>query len=161
MEKEEKKESLFYKYFIEETDNGKIQFFRYMFVGGFAAVVNIGFLYIFKEFAHFHYLVANILGFVLGLIANYIFSKILVFAKEKSINKVMEILIYTLISIIGLGIDTFFMWLFTSKLSFYYMLSKIISTGLAFIWNFFSKKVLYIMINKLRREKIQEWKKRK
>ena len=34
--------NLLYQLFIEKTDDTKIQFFRYIFVGGAAAVVNIG-----------------------------------------------------------------------------------------------------------------------
>lgn len=140
-----------YKLFLQETEDVKIQFFRYLFVGGFAAVVNIGSLYIFKEFLHIHYLVANILGFVLGLITNYLLSKWLVFAKEKNMNSIIEFIIYTIIGVIGLGLDTLFIWIFTDKLNVFYMLSKIISTGLVFIWNFFGRKGIYIIAKKIRK----------
>lgn len=143
---------LFYKVFIEKTDDLRIQFFRYLFVGGFSAVVNIGALYIFKEFIHLHYLIANILGFILGLITNYMLSKWLVFAKEQTLNKIFEFATYAIIGVIGLGLDTLFMWIFTDKISLYYLLSKIISTGLVFIWNFIARKFMYVVINKLRKD---------
>ena len=76
-----KENNLLYKLFVEKTNDVKIQFFRYLFVGGFAAVVNIGSLYIFKEFMNLYYLLANVLGFVLGLITNYLLSKWLLCAK--------------------------------------------------------------------------------
>lgn len=138
-----------YKLFAEETTDTKIQFFRYVFVGGFAAVINIGSLYIFKEFFHLYYLVANVLGFLLGLITNYLLSKKFVFNSEKEeMNQAIEFAIYALIGVCGLGFDTLFMWLFTSAIGIYYLLSKIVSTGLVFIWNFFARKILYVMINK-------------
>ena len=152
MENKEKSNWL-HKLFIEKTDDVKIQFFRYLFVGGFAAVVNIGSLYLFKEFIHLNYLIANIVGFTLGLIVNYILSRLLVFAKEESMNKTFEFIVYTIIGILGLGLDTLFVWLFTEKMAIYYMLSKIISTGLVFIWNFSARKVMYIIANKLRKDK--------
>jgi putative flippase GtrA len=148
-----KKSNLIRKLFIEKTDDVKIQFFRYLFVGGFAAVVNIGSLYLFKEYLHFYYLLANIVGFTLGLITNYILSKWLVFAKEESMNGIVEFIIYVIIGILGLGLDTLFIWLFTDKLKLYYMISKIISTGLVFIWNFLARKGMYVIANKLRKEK--------
>ncbi len=141
-----------YKIFLEKTDDIKLQFFRYLFVGGFAAVINIGSLYIFTEFAHLYYLIANVLGFILGLITNYLLSKWLVFSKENSINKILEFTIYTIIGVIGLGLDTTLVWLFTN-MGLYYMLSKIISTVLVFIWNFFARKILYVIINKIERKK--------
>lgn len=149
----DKENNTFYKLFLEKTSDGKIQFFRYLFVGGFAAVVNIGSLYIFKEVLNMYYLIANALGFVLGLLTNYLLSKWLVFAKENSMNGAVEFTIYLLIGILGLGFDTLFMWIFTDKLDLYFMISKIASTVLVFIWNFFARKGMYAMANKLRREK--------
>ncbi len=136
------------KLFIEKTNDVKIQFLRYIFVGGIAAVVNIGSLYIFTDVFHLYYLISNIFGFVLGLITNYLLSKVLVFAKEQKFNKIIEFTIYTIIGVIGLGLDTFFLWIFTS-LGLYYLLSKIISTVLVFIWNFGARKVLYVIAGKL------------
>lgn len=139
---------MFNKLFIEKTNDIKIQFLRYIFVGGIAAVVNIGALYIFTDIFHLYYLISNIFGFVLGLITNYLLSKVLVFAKEQKFNKVIEFTIYAIIGVIGLGLDTFFLWLFTS-FGIYYLLSKIISTALVFIWNFGARKVLYIIAGKI------------
>ena len=136
-----------YKLFLEKTDDTKLQFFRYLFVGGFAAVVNIGSLYVFTEFAHLYYLVANILGFLLGLLTNYLLSKWLVFSKENDLNKITEFIIYAIIGVVGLGLDTGFVWLFTT-IGIYYMIGKIISTGLVFIWNFFARKIIYVIIDK-------------
>lgn len=145
--KEAKKvKNLFYKLFLEKTEDTKLQFFRYLFVGGFAAVVNIGSLFIFKELLNIHYLIANIIGFILGLITNYILSKWLVFSKENDLNPVLEFITYAIIGVFGLGFDTLFIWLFTSIAGLYYMLSKIISTGLVFIWNFCKKS--YICSNR-------------
>jgi len=136
----------FYKLFKKKTDNTIIQFFRYLFVGGIAAVVNIGMLYVFTDVMKIHYIISNILSFTLGLIVNYILSKKFVFQEKVSINKSKEFIIYAIIGIIGLGIDTLLMWLFTDVISIYYMLSKLISTMLVFIWNFGARKVLYKII---------------
>lgn len=142
---------LLYKLFIEKTNDIKIQLFRYLFVGGFAAVVNIGALYIFTEVFSLYYLISNVLGFILGLITNYLLSKWLVFAKESQFNKALEFAIYALIGVVGLGFDTLFMWLFTSA-GLYYMISKVISTVLVFIWNFFARKGLYFIVGKIKKK---------
>ena len=137
----------FYKLFLEKTNDTKLQFFRYIFVGGVAAVKNIGSLYIFTEFLHIYYLFANVLGFILGLLTNYILSKCLVFSEENEINKITEFIIYAIIGVIGLGLDTGFVWIFTT-IGIYYMISKVISTGLVFVWNFFARKAIYVIIDK-------------
>ena len=141
---------LLYKLFIKETKDTRLQFFRYLFVGGFAAVVNIGLLFILTNFLHIHYLISNSIGFIGGLITNYILSKKLIFKTEKSFNKIAEFVIYAIIGIVGLVLDTLFMHLFTETIGFYYMLSKIISTALVFIWNFTGRKLLYIIIEKIK-----------
>ena len=141
---------LLYKLFIEETKDTKLQFFRYFFVGGFAAVVNIGLLFILTNFLHIHYLISKAVEFIGGLVTNYILSKKLIFKTEKSFNKIAEFVIYAIIGVVGLGLDTLFMHIFTETIGLYYMLSKIISTALVFIWNFTGRKLLYIIIEKIK-----------
>lgn len=138
-----KMKKIFKVLFIEKTENTKIQFLRYIFVGGISAVINIGTLYILKDIVNIYYLIANAIGFILGLITNYCLSKILVFTKENMSNPIIEFIIYALIGLIGLGIDSLLMWILTSKLNIYYMISKIFSTLLVFVWNFGIRKVVY------------------
>ena len=123
------------------------QFIKYFGVGLLAAVVNITSLYILSSIFLINYLLANIISFILGLIINYLLSKKYVF-KDKSLNKILEFIIYGVIGVIGLGIDTLCLWLFTEKVNFYYMISKIISTGITFIWNFLARKLLYYVIER-------------
>ena len=136
----------FKKLFKTKTDNTFIQFFRYLFVGGIAAVVNIGMLFLLTDIFHLHYLISNIIAFTLGLIVNYILSKKFVFQEKTKISKTGEFLIYAIIGVIGLGLDTLLIWLFTEIFALYYMLSKIISTLLVLIWNFGARKILYKII---------------
>lgn len=139
---------LSYELFLKETTDTKIQFFRYLFVGGFAAVVNIGTLHVFTEYIKLYYLWSNIIGFIFGLLTNYLLSRWLIFSAEKTDKEFLEFISYAIIGILGLGIDTLIMWIGTSLLGVYYMLTKIISTGIVFVWNFSIRKILYIFINK-------------
>lgn len=131
---------------INRFKNLIIDLIKYFGVAIIAAIVNILFLYIFTEVFKINYLISNIMSFTLGLIVNYVLSKIYVF-KTNKINKILEFTIYTIIGIIGLGIDTYSLWIFTSKFKLYYMISKIISTGITFIWNFSARKLFYYLIN--------------
>ena len=131
------------KLFVENTNNGIIQFIRYFFVGGVAAVVNIGTLFLFVDIFNINYIISNVVGFIFGIIINYVLSKMFVFTSNNSINKIFEIIMYVIIGVLGLCFDTFMLWIFTSKIGIYYMISKIISTLLTFIWNFIARKILY------------------
>ena len=124
-----------------------IDLIKYFIVALVAAIVNIGMLYVFTDLCAISYLISNVFAFILGLITNYTLSKLFVFKNDK-LNKMIEFIIYALIGVIGLGIDTLSLWVFTSKLNIYYLISKIIATGVTFIWNFGARKLLYAMINK-------------
>jgi len=140
------------KLFMEETTDAKIQFLRYFFVGGIAAVVNIGALFVLKE-SGVNLIVANIIGFTLGLIVNYLLSRKFVFAKEKMENGIFEFVSYAVIGVIGLAIDTFLVWLFTEQIGMWYIISKVLSTVIVFVWNFVARKVLYINANRSKKGK--------
>ena len=131
--------------FLEKTNKIWLQFFRYIFVGGISAVINILTLFILTDIFKIYYILSSILGFILGLIVNYLLSKLLVFTKESFNNKKKEFVSYAIIGVIGLGIDTLFMYIFTSLIEIYYLLSKIISTIITFIWNFGARKIMYVL----------------
>ena len=128
---------------IEDTDDGFIQFIRYFIVGGIAAVVNIGLLFLLVDIFDINYILSNIIGFIFALLVNYGLSTMFVFTKDNSMSKIFELVMYVIIGVLGLGFDTLILWICTSKINIYYKISKIISTMLTFIWNFLAKKMLY------------------
>ena len=134
------------KLFIEKTDNTLIQLFRYTFVGGIAFIVDFSSLYLLTDFAGFHYLHSAAITFILGLVVNYILSILWVF-KSRAVNKkIIEIIIFAVIGIIGLGLNEVMIWFFTERLTIYYLYSKLISTVIVYFWNFLARK--YILYNK-------------
>ena len=129
--------------FLTPTKNGFLQFFRYLFVGGIATVVDWGVLFGLTEFLNIYHLVSAIFAFVAGLVTNFLLSKILVFrGSEARTNAVMEFLGYALIGLVGLGITELIMFLFTDCMSLYFMLSKAIATVLVLAWNYLARKLL-------------------
>lgn len=57
--------------FSGDTDNTFIQFFRYVFVGGFAFVVDYGIMTALVELCRFDPVIAATISFVAGLLVNY------------------------------------------------------------------------------------------
>lgn len=115
------------------------QFLRYAIVGGIAFVVDAGSLWIMGRFIN--YLIAAAIAFILGLIANFVLSKLFVFTDQKK-NKVVEFISYGIIGVIGLGITELLMWLLTDKLGLYFIISKIITAVIVLIWNYAARKIL-------------------
>ena len=128
--------------FIRPTTNGMIQFFRYAFVGGIAALVDWAVLYALTRLG-MHYLVSTVFAFVAGLAVNYLLSKKLVFSAEKSrVGRSAEFAVYAVVGVVGLGLTEAIMYLLTEKLGLYFMFSKIIATLVVLVWNYAGRKLI-------------------
>lgn len=130
------------KLFLEETTNWKIQFFRYVFVGGFSFFVDYGLLFFLTEFFHLHYIVSATISFIAGLIVNYLLSTKWIFRKSKLSNTTLEFIIYGIIGVIGLILNNILLYVFTDLLSIHYMISKLITAIIVMGWNFFGRRII-------------------
>ena len=128
--------------FIEKNDDGFIQFFRYIFVGGASFIADSALLHIITEMG-LHYLISGVISFIFGLTVNYLLSKLLVFQNRTSgVERTKEIIVFSVVAVIGLGLTELLMWLFTEKLLWYYMISKAIAAIIVLFWNYYAKKLL-------------------
>ncbi len=128
------------KIFWEPTESVSVQFFRYIFVGGIATLIDFGLLYLFTEYAKIFYLVSTILSFTVSVIVHNYLSMNWVFKGRASGKKLFEFAAFTVIALIGLGLNVLLMWIFTEHFRFYYLLSKVFATILVFLWNFIARK---------------------
>ena len=117
-----------------------VQLLRYAVVGGVAFVVDYGSLWLLTEVVGLHHLVSAAIAFILGLICNYVISTAWVFGESKVSNRWVEFVIFSIIGVIGLGLNELIIYLCTDVCGLHYMLSKIISTVIIFFWNFFARK---------------------
>ena len=161
--------------FLQPTQNGFIQFFRFIFVGGIATVVDIAVATVTYEWmglkaarlSFFGFdgglLIANALGFLLGLAVNYCLSILWIFRNE-NINRLKEFLSFTLIGLAGLGIkllvvavlERYVFNMETVILGILPMVTlvSIIATLAAFIWNFAARK--FILYNQKNMERLRK-----
>lgn len=117
------------------------QIIKFGFVGGTAFVIDAGLLFLLTEFCGIHYLISGTISFTASVIYNYILSVKWVFDAKKDANKTQEFIVFIVLSVIGLGINQLFMWLFVDMMHIYYMLSKIIATVIVMIYNFITRKL--------------------
>lgn len=118
------------------------QFVSYFFVGGAAAVVEwisfSGCYYL----LHTGYLSATVIAFIIATFVNWILGRTFTFKESSRQSSLLKDMIQVyLASLIGLGLNLIFMYLFVDVLHLHAMLSKIAATGLVFIWNFLSRKI--------------------
>jgi len=107
-----------------------------------AFVIDFGSLFCLTEFFHVHYLASAALAFTLGVVTNYSISVAWVFDKRAVRNSWVELFIFALLGVMGLGLNQLLMYVLTDLAGLYYLLSKIISTGVTYVWNFVSRKVI-------------------
>ncbi|HEB35677.1 hypothetical protein LCGC14_1004650 [marine sediment metagenome] len=131
-------------FIFNKSDKTSVQLFKYSFVGGIAYSVDFGFLIFLTEVGKIHYLISASIAFILGLLVNYAISILWVFPKRALANKRAEFLIFSIIGLVGLGLNEVIIWFFTESVHFHYLISKVFSTFVVFFWNFIArKKILF------------------
>ena len=136
--------------FFEKTNNTLIQFFRSLFVGGIATVVDFAATALVRELIfngkdswQLRLLYISC-GFIAGLICNFILSCLFVFGKSEKTRQ-EEFFAFTVIGIMGLllnyGIISFCS-LFISMEGLVFYVVKLFATIVTFIWNFFARKII-------------------
>lgn len=118
------------------------EFRRYFLVGGLAFLVDGAVLAGMVELLGIHYLIGATAGFIAGAFVNYWLSVHWVFSERTLSNQGLELGLFILIGLIGLGLNDVLMWLFTDWLGLYYLLSKIMAAALVFIYNFAVRRAL-------------------
>ena len=117
------------------------QILKFGLVGGTAFVIDYVLLYFCTEFLHIHYLISSIISFTVSVIFNYILSIKWVFDVKKK-QDVKDFVIFIILSVIGLGINSLIMYVMVEKFGVYYMLSKIVSTAVVMVYNFITRKII-------------------
>ncbi len=117
------------------------EFFRYVVVGGIAFVCDAGTLFALTRFLKVNYLISAPIGFTLGIVVNYLLSRTWVFERRRLKNTPVEVTIFTLIGVVGLGLNELILWFFQSKLGIYYMFGKGVSGCVVLVWNFGARKL--------------------
>lgn len=119
------------------------QFTQYFAVALIGFAFDFGTLVISKELFGLHYLMAAIVGFTVGLIIVYGLSERFVFSNPKISSRSVSFAVFAIIGLVGLGLLSLLMWIFTDILGIAYILSKLIATIFVYIWNFFARRSLY------------------
>lgn len=117
------------------------QLIKFGFVGGSAFVIDYGVMILLTEVFGINYLVSSGISFTISVIYNYVLSVKWVFDVGENRNKTREFAVFIVLSIIGLGLNQFLMWLTVEKIGIFYMLAKIIATAIVMVYNFITRKI--------------------
>ena len=117
-----------------------IQLIKFGIVGVIATLIDLAVLMLLKEFMQVDVLVASAVAFSVSVIANYILSMLFVF-KSRGNSKDKEFLVFVILSIGGLLLNQFIMWIGTEIMSAYYLCAKVFALVFVPIYNFITRKI--------------------
>ena len=117
------------------------QFMKFGIVGVIAFVIDYGVMIFLTEVFGVPYLISTTVSFVVSVIFNYFASMRFVFKRKDDMSRRREFIIFIVLSVCGLGINDFLMWLMVDSLYIDYRLSKIVVTVVVAVWNFVTRKI--------------------
>lgn len=130
-----------------------VQILNYSLAGVITAVIDL-IVFSLLSSCHIHYIVSNIVSYVCSMVANYWMSVNYVFAHREGWTRKKEFAVFVGLSLIGLVINTFFLWLFydaiysnlfsdgsANQAQLGKMACKAGATGILLIYSFVSKKL--------------------
>jgi putative flippase GtrA len=109
---------------------------KYFFVGGIAAVVDIGLFYLGAGVAGWNYLIVGTVSFTLATVVNYVISVRIVFQSGARFRRHLELVLVFVVSCGGLAINQAILYACISRLSIGILPSKLIATAGVFLWNY-------------------------
>ena len=118
------------------------QIMKFGIVGVICFGIDYGLMILLTEAVGIKYLISSGISFTVSVIVNYTLSLKFVFETDQNNNKIMEFLVFIVLSVIGLGINQVLMWVCVDKFHIFYMLSKIGVTGVVMVYNFITRKLV-------------------
>jgi len=111
--------------------------FKYYLVGTSGILVNLGILFVLTEFAGLWYLLSSTIAIYVSITSNFLLNKSWTFRDTEI--KQRSFLMYGKfigVSLVGMGIQLGFNYIFVERLSVYYLLAALISIMIASSVNF-------------------------
>ena len=115
------------------------QILKFGVVGGGAFLIDYSLLFILTDICHIYYLTSSVISFIVSFIFNYILSITWVFEAKK--QDVKQVVIFLILSLIGLGLNQIIMYLSVDIFKIYYMVSKLFATVIVMVYNFITRKI--------------------
>lgn len=112
-----------------------LKFLKFGVVGLSGMVIDFFFTWLCKEKLRWNKFLSNSIGFTLAAISNYVLNRIWTFESENP-DVAGEFFSFVLVSVIGLGLNNLFLYVFHEKLKINFYLAKVFAIGLVTIWNF-------------------------
>ncbi len=114
-------------------------FIKYCIVGVIGTSIDLFIVYLLVEFFGFNPIVAALFGFLFAVTNNFFLNKFWTFRVASTNYRKLWIKFF-LVSSTGLSITLLLMYLFWEIFGIYYLLAKLLTSGIVLIWNFLANK---------------------
>lgn len=118
-----------------------LQMVKFCAVGFLCFLIDYGIMLLLTEVAGVNYLISCSISFSVSVIVNYLLSMHFVFAAKANMKKRTQFVIFVILSVIGLGLNQLFMWLFVDLVHIPYQIAKLAVTAIVMLFNFVTRKV--------------------
>ncbi len=112
-----------------------LKFLKFCVVGFSGMLIDFGTTWLLKEKVKVNKYIANSTGFILAATSNYIWNRIWTFQSAND-RIAVEYFSFILISVAGLGINNFVIYLLNDRFKMNFYLSKLLAIGVVTVWNF-------------------------
>ncbi len=111
------------------------KFVKFCVVGSAGMLIDFGTTWLLKEKVRINKYVANSSGFILAASSNYILNRIWTFESTNP-HIAGQYGLFVIISLAGLGINNFIIYILHGRLKYNFYLSKLFAIVIVTIWNF-------------------------
>ena len=109
---------------------------KFGFTGMSGLIVDFSVTWLLKDELHVNKFLANAAGFTMAEISNYIINRLWTFSERERTKVSRQFATFLMVSLIGLLLNSGFVYVFNEQLLLNFYLSKAIAIMLVFFWNF-------------------------
>jgi putative flippase GtrA len=141
--------------FLEKAERNFKQFLKYCIVGTIGTSIDFSILIIEVKYFKIDPVIAATISFTTSASISFFFYKYWVFNNHIH-NYQIQYLKFLTIAVVGLILNTSIMFLFVKIFKFWYLMAKIIATGIVLFWNFLGNKYWSFREKKTVKGKVEE-----
>jgi len=111
-------------------------FLKSIVVGGISTIFDLIFLFVFKHYLGWHYMISVNIAFVMAIIVNFLLQKYWAFESAGTLSTYIQFIRFSGLSGFNLLVNAGFMYVLVSYLGVWYLSGQIIAVAILAIFNF-------------------------